>query len=68
MTVLQYRQIIYISRRIDHLKKMIADYPPILTELEPFTLTAQGKMSNISFNEENLINNLPEMIDKVLLK
>jgi len=44
--------------RIAYLKNLIKDYPPLFTDLESSTLTAQGVMTNISFEEKNLINYL----------
>jgi hypothetical protein len=40
------------------LKSLTADLPPLFTELKPSTLTAQGRMTNIYFNESEIIDTL----------
>jgi hypothetical protein len=45
-----------LKNNIDHYKSMIFDDNRVFTELVPSTLTAKGKLSNVCFNEEDIID------------
>jgi hypothetical protein len=44
--------------KLKHLRKLNEGYPKLFTDLEPSTLTAQGKMTNISFMEDDIMSML----------
>jgi len=56
----------YVNR-IRFLKKRIEDNEPLFTDLQPSTLTAQGLMSNISFDEKTCIEMLSPPPDHILM-
>jgi len=54
------------EKRINYYKNILKDNPPIFTELVPSTLTARGYISNISFNEKNIIKYLSDPLDNII--
>jgi len=55
------------KNRINFLKTLIQPEQQLFTPLQPSTLTAQGLMSNISFNEQECIKTLSKPSDHILM-
>lgn len=54
-------------KSIAHLKSLVPDNKKIFTNPEPSTLTAQGMMSNVSFDESEIIDMLSEPTGFIML-
>jgi len=54
-------------KTIDYLKKLVPDDQKLFTPPIPSTLTAQGLMSNVSFDEKDIINMLSDPVDDIML-
>jgi hypothetical protein len=54
------------TNRINYLKHEIKDHEPLFTPIQPSTLTAQGCMSNIGFEEKHLIEMLSPPVKHIL--
>lgn len=48
------------NRRINHIRQLLGNRPPLFAPLKPSTLTAQGFMTNISFKESTIFKLLDE--------
>lgn len=53
-------------KSIDYLKSLIKD-SKLFTDIEPSTLTAQGSMSNVSFDEREIFDMLSDPRDNILM-
>jgi hypothetical protein len=55
------------ERNIAYLKKLTESYEPLFTDLVPSTLTAQGLMSNVQFDEKEAISMLSPPKGQIML-
>lgn len=55
------------ERSIEYLKSLLPPGEKLFSELYPSTLTAQGLMSNISFDEQSIIDMLPVPTGDIML-
>jgi len=55
------------KERITHLKNLTIGKQPLFTELKPSTLTAQGTMIPIEFDEKNIIDTLSKPTGHILM-
>ena len=55
------------ERNITYLKNITSRYEPLFTELVPSTLTAQGLMSNVQFDEKEAIDMLSPPKGQIML-
>ncbi len=53
--------------KIEYLKSTLIDKPPLFTPLQPSTLTAHGRMTNINFDEKEIIDMLEVPTDNILM-
>lgn len=54
------------KERNTQLKQLLVDKPPLFSPLVPSTLTAQGEMSGIKFEESKLIHYLSDPVDHMI--